>query len=446
MQQDYDLIVIGAGSGGIAAANRAALYGRRVLVIETGVIGGTCVNAGCVPKKIMWFAAAHRHTLQDAQDYGFDIHLNRLDWKHLVEQRQAYIQRIHQSYRRTFEKNRVEYLQATARFVDTDTVEANRKHYRAEHIIVAVGGRPVFPVIPGAELGISSDGFFALQHCPKSVAIVGAGYIAVELSGMLAALGSEVTLILRGARALRHFDQMLQDEVFKAMQSQGIRILADTSVEQVLKKEGGMLLVTTQGDVKAEKLLWAIGRTPNTEQLELDAAGVRTDKSGYIVVDDYQNTNIRNIYAVGDVTGRSPLTPVAIAAGRRLCDRLFNNMPERRLSYTAVPTVVFSHPPIGTVGLSEAKARALYGDQIKVYTTAYTPMSHAFTRHKPPTAMKLIVQLPEERILGCHIIGSGADEMLQGFTVAIRMGATKQDFDDTVAIHPSNAEELVTMK
>lgn len=446
MKQDYDLIVIGAGSGGIAAANRAALYGQRVLVFESGVVGGTCVNVGCVPKKVMWFAAAHRHGIDEAEDYGFELTFKGLNWQRLVEQRQAYIKRIHQSYQRMFEKNKVEYHESAAHFVGNKTVEANQKHYSAQHIIIATGGHPQRPNVPGAELGMTSDGFFLLDKCPKSIAVVGGGYIAVELSGMLAALGSEVTLLLRGNRPLRNFDQMLQDEIFKALQAEGIRIITEASVKQVSSSMQGVVLTSAAGDIEVEKLLWAIGRAPNSENLNLQAVGVKVDAEGYISTDDYQNTNINEIYALGDVTGRAQLTPVAIAAGRRLCDRLFNNMPKRRLVYETIPTVVFSHPPIGTVGLTEAEARAHFGDQVKVYTTGYTPMSHAFTRHKPATAMKLIVRLPEEKILGCHVIGPGADEMLQGFAVAIRMGATKQDFDETVAIHPSNAEELVTLR
>ncbi len=447
MSEQYDLLVIGAGSGGIAAANRAASYGQRCAVFESKQVGGTCVNVGCVPKKVMWYGAQMAHALHDADDYGFDITRNGFSWSDLVANRQAYIQRIHGSYQRGFANNGVEYIQGTARLTGTNTLETGGKHYTAEHILIATGGAPVMPDLPGAELGITSDGFFELTEQPARIVVVGAGYIAVELSGMLAAMGSEVTLLLRKERPIRSFDRMLQDKLFESLQAEGINVLTNSAVERVERVGARLSVHTRQGDtLETGMLLWAVGRRPNSMDIGLEKAGVEYNEQGFIPTDAFQNTNVEGIYAVGDVTGRAALTPVAIAAGRRLADRLFNGMTDRKLNYENIPTVLFTHPPIGTMGMTEDEARAEYGDQIKVYNTAFTAMANAFTKSKPPTAMKLITQGADEKIVGCHIIGPGADEMLQGFAVAIRMGATKRDFDDTVAIHPTSAEELVTMR
>ncbi len=446
MHTEFDLLVIGAGSGGIAAANRAASYGRNVALFEPGAIGGTCVNVGCVPKKVMWYAANIAHSIDDASAYGFEIKGNSFDWHKLIVNRDSYIERLHGHYHCGLENNGVSYINAKARFVDAHIVEAAGERYSAEHIIVATGGRPTIPDIPGAEYGMVSDDLFALNSIPERIAIVGAGYIAVEFSCMLAALGSRVSLHLRKQRPIRSFDQMLQDKLMQALQDQGVAVFTNSTV-QVLQRQGEQLILGTEQQAhEVDSVLWAIGRSPNTQDLGLEKAKIATDPEKYIQVDGYQNTSVSGVYAVGDVTGQAELTPVAIAAGRRLADRLFNNMPDRHLEYTNIPTVVFTHPPIGTVGLTEADAISKYGKDVKVYNQSFTPMSHAFTEHKPPTAMKLIVKGPEEQIIGCHVIGPGADEMMQGFAVAIRMGARKSDFDNTVAIHPTSAEELVTMR
>lgn len=450
MSKDYDLLVIGAGSGGIAAANRAASYGRRCAVFEHRTIGGTCVNVGCVPKKVMWYGAQIAHALEDAADYGFTVKDRYFDWTTLTANRQAYIDRLHGAYRRTLKHNGVDYIPGAAKFVDRRILKANGEQYRAEHILIAVGGHPIVPdeaEIPGASLGMTSDGFFELKRRPESMIIVGAGYVAVEVAGMLAALGTAVTLILRREYPIRSFDILLQRKLMEAMREQGIRILRDCKPARISRKGTGIQVETDKGDfLPAETLLWAIGRAPNSANLGLQKAGVVVDDAGFITTDRFQNTNAAGVYAVGDVTGRVALTPVAIAAGRRLADRLFNNMPDRRLDYEMIPTVLFTHPPIGTIGLTEAEALDQYGGAVKIYQTEFTPMANAITRRKPPTAMKLIVHGSDEKIVGCHVIGSGADEMLQGFAVAIRMGARKRDFDETVAIHPTSAEELVTLK
>jgi len=446
MTRDYDLIVIGGGSGGVATARRAASYGARCAVIEAGRLGGTCVNVGCVPKKIMWYAATLAHTLGEAGGYGFEIGEHRFDWASLKHDRDAYVVRLNDVYARMLDNAGVTRIEGYGCFVDAHTVAVNGEHYQARHVLIATGGQPRVPELPGAELGITSDGFFGLEDCPSRVAVVGSGYIAVELAGVLQSLGSKVTILTRRESVLRSFDAMLRETLMAEMAASGIEFCHHTQMQAVERAANGLQIQHSQGMLEADCLLWAVGRDPATAGLNLEAAGITTDSRGVIPVDDFQNTAVAGVYAVGDVTGRYELTPVAIAAGRRLADRLFDGQTERHLEYEMIPTVIFSHPPIGTVGLTEAEARAHHGDAVSVYTTRFTPMYHAFTPHPAKTAMKLICIGPEERIVGCHVIGLGADEMLQGFAVAIRMGAYKRDFDDTVAIHPTSAEELVTLR
>lgn len=450
MTKHYDLIAIGAGSGGLSAAERAALHGKKAAVIEAGRIGGTCVNVGCVPKKVMWNAAGIAGALRDANDYGFDVLVNDFDWNQLVTSRERYIQNINDWYGGYLKESGIDLIQGYARFVDRRTLEVDGKRYSADHIVVAPGGVPLIPAIPGAEHGINSDGFFALREQPKRVAVVGGGYIAVELAGLLKGLGSDVDLLLRRQHFLGNFDAMLRETLMEEMINHGVNILPNINVERVEKGADGRLTLHCSGGhtlTGFDTLIWAIGRAPNTADLNLDSAGIGHDDNGFIPTDEYQNTNVPGVYAVGDVTGRAQLTPVAIAAARRLGDRLFGGQPERRLDYENIPTVVFSHPPIGTVGMSEEEARAHYGvESVKVYQTRFTPMYHAFTRHGSKTAMKLVCVGAQEKIVGVHIIGNGADEMLQGFAVALKMGAHKRDFDNTVALHPTSAEELVTMR
>ena len=445
----YDLIALGAGSGGIATANRAASYGARCAVVESdSALGGTCVNRGCVPKKVMWYGAAMSHALDDASGYGFDIVKQGFDWSRLVTAREAYISRINKSYENTLAKAPVDVLQGHGRLLDANTVQVGDKVVTADRILLAPGGRPTQPDVPGADIGITSDGFFELQEQPKRVAVVGAGYIAVELAGMLAALGSQTTMVLRKDKVLREFDEMLSERLESEMRAGGISFVTKFGLASVEQQNDGIVLVDTDGKKSAtfDCVIWAIGRHPKTKDIGLDTVGVKTDKRGYIQVDEFQQTNVESIYAVGDATGAAQLTPVAIAAGRRLADRLYNNMTDRKLDFSLIPTVVFSHPPIGTVGLTEAQAREEHGDSIKVYKAEFTPMYAVFAAHQQKTALKLIVQGEDERVVGCHLIGLGVDEMLQGFAVAIRMGATKKDFDDTIAIHPTSSEELVTLR
>jgi glutathione reductase (NADPH) len=450
MTKHYDLITIGGGSGGVAASNRAGSYGARCLLIEKGRLGGTCVNVGCVPKKVMWNAGQLAHGLEDAADYGFRLPAHEIDWPALKRARDGHVGDLNRHYASYLASNKVEVVAGAARFVAARTVEVDGERYSADHVIVATGGHPIMPDVPGAENGITSDGFFELAQRPRKVAIVGAGYIAAELSGVLHALGSEVSVVLRREHLLMSFDPMLRETLMEHMRAERIEFLTGTQIVGLERDGAGNLTLRCESGTRLggfDTVIWAIGRAPNTRGLELRATGVEVDELGFIPVNELQETAARGIYAIGDVTGQVALTPVAIAAGRRLADRLFGGMAGRRLSYESIPSVIFSHPPIGTVGLSEPEAVRRHGaEAIRVYQARFTPMYFAFTTRKIKTAMKLIVAGPEERIVGCHVIGPGADEMMQGFAVAVRMGATKRDFDDTVAIHPTVAEEFVTLR
>jgi glutathione reductase (NADPH) len=446
--KQFDLLVIGGGSGGLAHAQRAAEYGANAAVIESGPLGGTCVNVGCVPKKVMWYAAHHQHQIEQAVDFGFKVAVDGHDWGTLKARRDAYIERLNGIYANNLDRRGVTLIRGTATFVDAHTLDVGGARYRAERIVIATGGYPAVPELPGAELGFTSDGFFELAEMPRKVAVVGSGYIAVELAGVFNGLGADTALLVRKDGILRGFDPMLGQEARAAMEADGIRIETGF-VPTALVRDGASLRLQAADGRRSDPVdavLWAIGRAPNVAALDLAAAGVRTDDAGFIPVDDFQASNVEHIFALGDVTGRAALTPVAIAAGRRLADRLYGGMDGRRLEYRCIPTVVFTHPPIGTVGLTEDEARAEYGEAVKIYQSRFNPMQYALSEKKVPTTMKLITAGDDERVVGCHMIGDGVDEILQGFAVAIRMGATKQQFDDTVAIHPTSAEELVTMR
>ena len=442
------MLVIGGGSGGIAHARRAAEYGAKVAVIEYSRLGGTCVNVGCVPKKVMWYAATQAHHFAHAPDYGFDIEQHGHDWAELKARRDAYVARLNTIYENNLAKSGVEYIAGAARFVDARSVAVAGRVITASRIVIATGGRPIVPDLPGAGLGIVSDQFFELESQPGRVLIAGSGYIAVELGGVFNALGSETHVVVRKDGVVRSFDPMLGAQLMAAMRGDGVEISTRVIPAALEKDADGIVMQATDGRRfgPVDCVLWAVGRAPNTDSLAVEKAGVEMDEEGFVPVDDYQQTNVEHIYALGDVTGRQALTPVAIAAGRRLADRLDGGMTGRRLDYELVPTVIFSHPPMGTIGLTEPEARVAHGDSVRVYESAFTPMYYALGKKKQRSVMKLITAGPDERVVGCHIIGDGADEMLQGFAVAIRMGATKADFDDTVAIHPTSAEELVTMR
>lgn len=450
MVKEYDYIVIGGGSGGIASANRAAMHGAKVILFEGKEVGGTCVNVGCVPKKVMWYGAQVAETLHRyAGEYGFDVTINKFDFAKLKANRQAYIDRIHGSYERGFDSNGVERVYEYARFVDPHTVEVAGERYTAPHILIATGGHALYPNIPGSEYGITSDGFFELDEVPKRTAVIGAGYIAVEVAGVLNALGSDTHLFVRKDRPLRTFDKDIVDVLVDEMAKSGPTLHTHANATEVVKNADDSLTISFDNGetITVDCLIWAIGRAANTSGFGLEKTGVKLTEKGTIYSDEFENTSVPGIYALGDVTGKLDLTPVAVKAGRQLSERLFNNKADAKLDYTDVATVVFSHPVIGSVGLTEEKAIAKYGaENIKVYKSSFTPMYTAFGDNRQPSTMKLVTLGEDEKIIGLHGIGYGVDEMIQGFSVAIKMGATKADFDNTVAIHPTGSEEFVTMR
>ncbi|XP_025250635.1 glutathione reductase, mitochondrial isoform X3 [Theropithecus gelada] len=405
----YDYLVIGGGSGGLASARRAAELGARAAVVESHKLGGTCVNVGCVPKKVMWNTAVHSEFMHDHADYGFPSCEGKFNWRVIKEKRDAYVSRLNTIYQNNLTKSHIEIIRGHAAFTSDPkpTIEVSGKKYTAPHILIATGGVPSIPhesQIPGASLGITSDGFFQLEELPSRSVIVGAGYIAVEIAGILSALGSKTSLMIRHDKVLRSFDSMISTNCTEELENAGVEVLKFSQ-------------------------------------------GIQTDDKGHIIVDEFQNTNVKGIYAVGDVCGKALLTPVAIAAGRKLAHRLFEHKEDSKLDYNNIPTVVFSHPPIGTVGLTEDEAIHKYGEEnVKIYSTSFTPMYHAVTKRKTKCVMKMVCANKEEKVVGIHMQGLGCDEMLQGFAVAVKMGATKADFDNTVAIHPTSSEELVTLR
>ena len=431
MVKEYDYIVIGGGSGGIASANRAAMHGAKVILFEGKEVGGTCVNVGCVPKKVMWYGAQIAETLHRyAGEYGFDVTINKFDFATLKANRQAYIDRIHGSYERGFDSNGVERVYEYARFVDPHTVEVAGERYTAPHILIATGGHALYPNIPGSEYGITSDGFFELDEVPKRTAVIGAGYIAVEVAGVLNALGSDTHLFVRKDRPLRTFDKDIVDVLVDQMAKSGPTLHTHANATEVVKNADDSLTISFDNGetITVDCLIWAIGRAANTSGFGLEKTGVKLTEKGAIYSDEFENTSVPGIYALGDVTGKLDLTPVAVKAGRQLSERLFNNKADAKLDYTDVATVVFSHPVIGSVGLTEEKAIAKYGaENIKVYKSSFTPMYTALGDNRQPSTMKLVTLGEDEKIIGLHGIGYGVDEMIQGFSVAIKMGATKAD-------------------
>lgn len=464
--KETDYLVLGGGSGGLASARMASSkFGAKAIVIEGKRLGGTCVNVGCVPKKVTFNAAAIAEAIHESKSYGFSVQQTApFDWTTFKNKRDAYIKRLNGIYERNLTNDKVEYLHGWGKLLSKNQAEVtlddgSKVLINAKKILVAVGGNPsVPPAIPGAELGINSDGFFDIDKQPKKVAIIGAGYIAVEFAGMFNALGTETHLFIRHNTFLRNFDPIIQESVTNEYERLGVNLHKQSQATKVEKDANGKLSVTykdgsgnetTLTDV--DHLIWAVGRTPSTKDIGLEEAGVKVNDKGYVVADEYQNTSVDNIFALGDVTGEVELTPVAIAAGRRLSHRLFGG-PEfstLKLNYSNIPSVVFAHPEVGSIGLTEPQAIEKYGkDGIKVYKTSFTAMYYAMMEpdQKGPTNYKLITAGPEEKVVGLHIMGIGSGEMLQGFGVAIKMGATKADFDSCVAIHPTSAEELVTLK
>eukprot|EP01038_Epipyxis_sp_PR26KG_P013684 gene13684-18360_t len=454
----FDLIVVGGGSGGLASAKRAAAYGASVAVIEGGRYGGTCVNVGCVPKKVMYNAAHVAETIHEAKEFGFSVSDVKFDWAAIKKYRDRYIQRLNGIYESGLDKVNITRINGFASFDKPGAGVYNLKVgdtlYEAKHVLLATGGAPRKLGIKGDEYVLDSNKFFELETQPKKAAIIGAGYIAVELAGVFNGLGTDTSLFVRGDKALRNFDPMISTALDKNMRASGIKVEPGSITKEIIKEaDGTYTLVLENGSVFKgyDCILAATGRYPLTKSLDLQNVGVTVNKDGYIVVDDYQNTSADKVYALGDVCGKVELTPMAIAAGRRLADRLFGGIPDAKADYENVPTVVFSHPVIGTCGLTEQEAIAKYGkDSLKIYTSDFVNLYYGTffegnVGNKPITKYKVICQGPTEKVVGLHMIGMASDEVLQGFGVAMKLGATKADFDRCVAIHPTAAEELVTL-
>ncbi|HEX7816933.1 glutathione-disulfide reductase [Dyella sp.] len=448
MSEQFDLVVLGAGSGGLASAMRAARHGARVAMLDPGVLGGTCVNVGCVPKKALWFAAQLAQTQELAIDYGFGLAgKTELDWEHFRRLRADYIHGIKDRYRQRLDDLGVQWIPEAGRFVDARTVlTSGGQSLRARHVIIATGARPRRIDVPGFDLGMVSDDMFALKQRPDRIAIVGGGYIAIEFAGLLRSLGSEVTVHARG-RLLGGFDSEMVAALQQHLTDRGVMFNHDTQVRALRKEVNGLVLDDAHAGACGpyDALLWAIGRVPNTESLDLEKIGVKRGKQGRILVDARQNSNVEGVYAVGDVCENRELTPVAVAAGRRLADRLFGGQPDAHLEHKDIASVVFAEPPLAMVGMTEEQARAMHGPEVRVYRASFSPLQWAIAKRAGKTHMKLICVGADERVVGIHVLGLGADEMMQGFAVAMKLGVRKKDLDDTVAIHPSSAEELVTM-
>lgn len=448
--KEYDYIVVGGGSGGIASANRAGMHGAKVLLIEGNKIGGTCVNVGCVPKKVMWQASNMLEMIErDVPGYGIQAEVGKFDFKELVARREKYIDFLHGAYYRGLDSNNVERIEGYATFASDHVITVNGEEYTAPNVLIATGGRPSQMKIPGGEFAIDSNGFFELTEQPKDIVVLGAGYIAAELSGVLQGMGTQVHWAFRHSRPLRTFDTMLADNLVEIYRDNGMKLYDHHVAKEIKRTEDGRYTVHFENGntLSGEYVLFAGGRIPNTDQLGLENTSVTLNEKGFVIVDKFQNTTSEGVYAVGDVIGKIDLTPVAIAAGRRLSERVFNGKTEEFLDYENVPTVIFTHPTMATIGLSEETAIERYGkEQIKIYHSRFTPMYFALGDYRQKCDMKLVCLGEEEKIIGLHAIGIGVDEMLQGFAVAIKMGATKKDFDDTVAIHPTGSEEFVTMR
>ena len=443
---DFDLVVIGGGSGGLAAAFRASEHGARVALLEPEDLGGTCVNAGCVPKKAMWLAAQVAGHIELAAQLGFDVGAPKLDWPEFITHRQRYIAGIHASYRRRLDAAGIVTVASRGRLLDARTVEcADGVRLRATHVVIATGGRPRRPSIPGAALGLVSDDFFHFNAAPARVAIVGGGYVGVELAGLLRMLGSDVEMFVRGPRMLHDFDRELVERLQENYHQSGITLHLQREVRSLVRGGGDRICLDDDGE-GFDAVLLATGRQPNTDGLGLEAAGVDTDEAGHVCVDPWQDTSADGVHAIGDVTDRVALTPVAIAAARRLMDRLFGGEADARLDYDNIATVLFAHPPLGTVGLTAERAREVHGDDVHEYRADFRDMLHALADMPQRSLFKLVCVGPERRVVGIHLLGEAADEILQGFAVALKKGVTLDDLRDTVAIHPTSAEEVVLMK
>jgi glutathione reductase (NADPH) len=445
MTFDYDLFVIGGGSGGVRAARVAAQGGARVALAEEDRYGGTCVIRGCVPKKLMVFASEYPGAIADAQAYGWTVHAGGFDWPAFRDKLHAELDRLENVYRGILKTNGVESFDMRARLVDPHTVElSDGSRKSARHILIATGGRPVKPDLPGAEHAITSNDIFHLESLPKSMLIIGGGYIACEFACILNGLGVKVTQFYRGAQILRGFDEEARGLVSEEMIQSGVNLHLGTNIENMVEVTGGYRVTSTNGSEEVfEKVMFATGRAPNTDDLGLEAAGVKTGRGGEILVDEYSQTGVPSVYAIGDVTDRVNLTPVAIREGMAFVETVFNGNPTP-VDHDLIPTAIFTQPEMGTVGLSEEAAREQ--EPVEVYSTSFRPMQTAFADRPDRVLMKLNVSQETRKVLGCHIVAPGAGEMIQLAGIAVKMGATKEDFDRTVAVHPTMSEELVTLK
>lgn len=453
MDFDYDLFVIGAGSGGLAASKRAASYGAKVAIAEGEDVGGTCVVRGCVPKKLLVYGSKFSHLYEDAVGYGWKAVKSKFNWETLITNVQNEVHRLSLLHTDLLAKANVELIPQKATFIDPHTVQVGERQIRAAKILIAVGGEAVKPDIPGTELSITSREMFLLKKQPKTLAVLGAGYISVEFSGIMQGLGTQVTHLIRGERPLRGFDQDIQEGVYEGMLNHGIDIVPHTQLLELKQTKKGIKVIYLQAGethkLTVDAVLSAIGRAPNLDGLGLEHAGVATRESGQhsaIAVDEWSRTSQPHIFAVGDCTDRVNLTPVAIAEGRAFADSEFGHQP-RTINHENIASAVFSQPEAASVGLSQAQAEAHFGtENIKIYRAKFRPMYHSFTGRLEKVTVKLVVEAHSEKILGVHMVGDHAAEIIQGMAIAVKMGATKRDFDATIGIHPSTAEEFVTLR
>ncbi len=444
-EYDYDLFVIGAGSGGVRASRFSAGYGARVAVAEDLHMGGTCVNVGCIPKKLFVYASHFHEEFSDAAAYGWSVKPESYNWRTLVENKDKEISRLNGIYRRLLENSGVEVIDGRATVVDAHTVEVEGKHYTAENILVAAGSWPNDHRFEGHEHLITSNEAFYLEELPKRVVVEGGGYIAVEFAGIFAGLGVETTLVYRGAMFMRGFDEDIRHHLKAEMEKKGITMRFNSVFDRIEKTDDGLRVHLTDGVIlEADQVLSAIGRRPKVTGLGLEEAGVELKENGAVVVDEYFRTSVPSIWAIGDIIDRYQLTPVALAEGMAVAKTLFRNEPTT-VNYDYIPTAVFSQPPVGTVGLTEAEAREKYGD-VSIFKSSFKPLKHTLTGRDEQTFMKMIVDKASDKVVGIHMVGADAGEMMQGFGVALKAGATKAIFDSTIGIHPTSAEEFVTMR
>jgi glutathione reductase (NADPH) len=442
---DFDLLTIGAGSGGVASSRRAGGYGARVAICEELRVGGTCVLRGCVPKKLLVYGAQFADAFADAEGFGWTVPPAGFDWPKLIAAKDKEIGRLSQIYINMLKNSGVEIIDGHATLADPHTVEVAGRSYTTENILIATGSWPETPKIPGIEHVISSNEALDLEVLPRHIVIVGGGYIAVEFAGIFDGLGSEVVELIRRPELLHGFDDDVRVALGEEMRRRGVDIRGRTQVARIDKAAGGYIVTTAAGDkIETELVMYATGRRPNTKRMGLTEVGVRINEAGAVVVDEWQRSSVPNIYAIGDVTDRINLTPVAIAEGRAIAETLFNDNPTK-MDHADVPSAVFSQPPIGAVGLTEERARREYGE-VDVYMARFKPMKNTLSGREERTLMKLVVDARSDRVLGCHMLGPDAPEIIQGLAVAVKCGATKRQFDQTVGIHPSAAEEFVTMR